>query len=40
MAGATDTQQHSGHRQHPGPLLTGRGGRAMDETLGVRIVNS
>lgn len=39
MAGVTDTQQHSGHRQHPGPRLTGRGGWAVDETLGVCIVS-
>lgn len=40
MAGVTDTQQHSGHRQHPGPLLAARGGWAMDGALGVCIVNS
>lgn len=39
MAGVTDTQQHSGHQQHPGPPLTGRGGWPTDETLGVCIVS-
>jgi len=40
MAGVTDTQQHSGHQQHPGLQLTGRGGWATDETLGVCIVKA
>ena len=34
MAGVTDTQQHSGHQQHPGPQLTGRGGLGFGWNIG------